>query len=89
MVRARVVSDEKALHKTYCRIEVEDDGPGMPEQVKKSLFTSATISTTPGGTGIGTRFVKNVADIHGGRVGVESELGQGARFWLDLPMERP
>ncbi|CEK12475.1 GAF domain [Chthonomonas calidirosea] len=35
VVRARVVSDEKALHKTYCRIEVEDDGPGMPEQVKK------------------------------------------------------
>jgi signal transduction histidine kinase len=87
VVRTRVVSDDKAPNKTYCRIEVEDDGPGMTEQVRRSLFTSATISTTPGGTGIGTRFVKNVADIHGGRVGVESELGKGARFWLDLPME--
>src|SRR5579875_81761 len=87
VVRTRVVSDEKTPNKTYCRIEVEDDGPGMTEQVRRSLFTSATISTTPGGTGIGTRFVKNVADIHGGRVGVESELGKGARFWLDLPMD--
>jgi signal transduction histidine kinase len=72
--------------RTFCRIEVRDDGPGIPAKVKDSLFTALAISTTPGGTGIGTRFVKSVADAHQGTVGVESELGEGARFWIELPM---
>ena len=70
----------------YCLIEILDDGPGIPPRVKESLFTPKAISTTPGGTGIGTRFVKSVADAHGGEVGVESEPGCGARFWLKLPL---
>lgn len=69
-----------------CRIEVRDDGPGIPPLVRESLFTPNTISTTAGGTGIGTRFVKSVADAHGGTVGVESEPGRGARFWMRLPL---
>jgi signal transduction histidine kinase len=71
----------------FCLIEVEDDGPGIPPDVKETLFTPMVRSTTPGGTGIGTRFVKSVADAHGGRVGVRSELGQGATFWLKLPLK--
>ena len=72
----------------YCLIEILDDGPGIPPRVKESLFTPKAISTTPGGTGIGTRFVKSVADAHGGEVGVESEPGCGARFWLKLPLNQ-
>ncbi len=72
----------------YCRITVRDDGPGIPDDVKESLFTTKTISTTPGGTGIGTRFVKSVADAHHGTVGVISELGDGACFWIKLPLTR-
>jgi len=70
----------------YCRITVEDDGPGIPPDVKESLFTTKTISTTPGGTGIGTRFVKSVADAHHGTVGVTSEPGSGSCFWIKLPL---
>jgi signal transduction histidine kinase len=72
----------------YCRITVEDDGPGIPPEVKETLFTTRTISTTPGGTGIGTRFIKSVADAHHGTVGVISELGCGACFWIKLPLTR-
>lgn len=72
----------------YCLLEVQDDGPGIPDVVLNSLFTPHTISTTIGGTGIGTRFVKSVADSHGGEAGVVSELGKGARFWLKLPLEQ-
>lgn len=85
-VRASILPPISAEERAFCRIEVEDDGPGMPPQVRDSLFTSSTISTTPGGTGIGTRFVKKVAEIHGGHVGVHSELGNGAQFWIDLPL---
>ena len=72
----------------YCLLEVVDDGPGMPAKVRNSLFTPQAISTTIGGTGIGTRFVKSVADAHGGEVGVESEPGHGARFWMRLPLRK-
>lgn len=72
----------------FCRIEVADDGPGIPEEIRRSLFTSAAISSTPGGTGIGTRFVRDVAAVHGGRVSVENEPGGGARFFLDIPMRQ-
>ncbi len=70
----------------FAQIEVRDDGPGIPDSVKATLFTPNTISTTPGGTGIGTRFVKSVADAHGGHVGVESVEGKGSRFWIRLPI---
>ncbi len=70
----------------YCRITVEDDGPGIPPEIKETLFTTKAISTTPGGTGIGTRFVKSVADAHHGTVGVLSEPGNGACFWIKLPL---
>ena len=73
----------------FCLIEVMDDGPGIPAKVKDTLFTAQTISTTPGGTGIGTRFVKSVADAHEGTVGVESEPGDGACFWIRLPTASP
>jgi|SRR5579871_1169021 len=83
-VRARQIYG--AAENPLCLLEVEDDGPGMPEFIKNALFTSQTISTTPGGTGIGTRFVKSVADAHDGTVGVESAPGKGARFWMILPI---
>ena len=70
----------------FCLLEVKDDGPGIPARVRDSLFKPNAISTTPGGTGIGTRFVKSVADAHSGTVGVESEPEHGARFWMRLPV---
>lgn len=85
-VRVTAKSEGEFPHGAYCLIEVRDDGPGVPPHVKSVLFTPQAISTTPGGTGIGTRFVKDVATEHGGEVGVESELGQGARFWIKLPL---
>lgn len=85
-VRVEAVQEGDFPDGRYCRLVVEDDGPGIPPRVRESLFTPRAISTTPGGTGIGTRFVKSVADAHGGHVGVDSEPGKGARFWLKLPL---
>jgi signal transduction histidine kinase len=87
-VRTYAVTDGAFPEGGYCRIEVQDDGPGIPPYVKESLFTPRAISTTPGGTGIGTRFVKDVVDKHGGMVGVDSEFGCGATFWMQLPLKQ-
>lgn len=88
-IRAHVRTGGAFPEGNYCQIDVQDDGPGIPPHVRESLFTPNAISTTPGGTGIGTRFVKDVADRHGGQVGVESVYGQGARFWIRLPLTQP
>lgn len=73
----------------YMLIEVADTGRGMPQWVKERLFTDRAVSTKPGGTGLGTRIVKNVVDAHGGTISVESEEGKGTTFYIKLPIEPP
>jgi len=71
---------------SYVAIDVADTGKGMPPEVKQRLFTENAISTKPGGTGLGTRIVKNAVDAHGGVITVESEQGKGTTFFMKLPL---
>jgi signal transduction histidine kinase len=73
----------------WVRIEVSDTGNGIPPDVLNKLFTGEVVSTKSGGMGLGTRIVKEVADIHGGRVSATSEVGKGSCFALTLPLGRP
>jgi signal transduction histidine kinase len=66
------------------RIVVEDDGPGVPPEKSQKIF-EPYFSTKAHGTGLGLAIVRHNTEIYDGRVRVESELGQGARFILELP----
>ena len=66
-------------------VSVIDTGGGMPPDVRDRLFTKRAISTKPGGTGLGTKIVKDVVDAHGGTIWVESELGAGTKIHIRLP----
>jgi signal transduction histidine kinase len=74
------------------RIEVKDDGPGISLEDQARLFREfARVGklrhgdgAVPG-TGLGLSIVRRVAEAHGGRAGVESEIGKGATFFLELP----
>ena len=66
------------------RIVIEDDGPGIPAEKTEKIF-EPYFSTKPQGTGLGLAIVRHNADMYSGRVRVESELGQGARFILEFP----
>lgn len=66
-------------------VSVIDTGRGMPPDVRDRLFTKRAISTKPGGTGLGTKIVKDVVDAHGGTISVESELGVGTTIHIRLP----
>jgi len=67
-------------------ISVNDSGPGMPKEIRDSLFTNEVISGKAGGTGLGTKIVKDAVDAHGGTITVESELGRGTTFHIKLPI---
>ena len=80
-VRGKALSHEGAVI-----ISVIDSGGGMPPEIRERLFTKAVLSTKPGGTGLGTKIVKDVVDAHGGRVWAESELGKGTTVHVLLPL---
>ncbi len=69
-------------------LSVIDTGKGMPPEVRESLFTYQAISRKEGGTGLGTKIVKDVVDAHGGSIRVESEEGIGSTFYIALPIQR-
>ncbi|MFT5440925.1 MAG: signal transduction histidine kinase/CheY-like chemotaxis protein, partial [Alphaproteobacteria bacterium] len=74
------------------RMEVIDTGPGIePDKltVVFDKFTQADTSTTRvyGGTGLGLAICKELAELMGGEVGIESELGQGTKTWFTVACE--
>ena len=75
---------------TSSRIRVRDTGEGIPAQHLDRLFerfyrVDRARSRDLGGTGLGLAIVKHLARAHGGEVGVESEVGQGSVFEIELP----
>ena len=70
-------------------VTVQDNGKGMPPEIRDRLFTPAARSSKRGGTGLGTKIVKDVVDAHHGKITVESELGVGTTFHIYLPLRPP
>jgi two-component system phosphate regulon sensor histidine kinase PhoR len=71
-------------------ISVRDQGPGVPREHLPRLFerfyrVDKARSRDLGGTGLGLAIVKHIAQAHGGRVSVDSRLGQGSTFRIHLP----
>ncbi len=67
-------------------VRVTDTGRGMPPMIRDSLFSVRVISRKVGGTGLGTKIVKDVVEAHGGLITVESQEGQGTTFHIRLPI---
>ena len=74
-------------------IIVEDKGPGIPESSIRQIFDKfnrgvGKLASEVSGSGLGLTIVKHIVDSHGGRIDVESRLGEGSRFTLKLPFKR-
>jgi signal transduction histidine kinase len=83
-----VVAKVEPDGKTFL-LSVADTGRGMSREVRESLFSARAISRKAGGTGLGTKIVKDVVDAHGGTIWVESEEGAGTTFHMRLPLLPP
>ena len=75
---------------SYCRVSVEDNGPGIPDDNKGTIFNRALMSTSKAkGMGLGLYLVKSLVDGYNGRVWVEDRVQgdytKGARFVVMLP----
>ncbi len=74
------------------RLSVSDTGIGIDPDVQPMLFqpfsqADNSIRRRFGGTGLGLHFVKQMASLMEGSVGLESALGQGSTFWIELPLQ--
>ncbi|UJR82359.1 sensor histidine kinase [Sandaracinus amylolyticus] len=69
------------------RIEVRDDGTGMPKDVMEKVF-QPLFSTKTKGTGLGLAVVASLVERHGGTISVASEVGRGTTFTIELPAAR-
>ena len=76
------------------RVSVRDQGPGiapehLPRLTERFYRVDVVQSRAEGGTGLGLALVKHILNRHGGRLTIESVLGQGAAFTAHLPLAAP
>jgi len=92
LVNARQVLDAGGTVKVRTRagshgeavVVVEDDGPGIPEATRERFF-EVFYSSRGGGTGLGLPIARQIVEKHGGRIQLDSTVGEGTRFTIRLP----
>jgi signal transduction histidine kinase len=80
--------EEKGAKSPMVRLWIEDQGIGIPVEAQKRIFEMFQRLHTASqyeGSGIGLAIVSKGVSRMGGCLGVESEVGKGSRFWLELP----
>jgi len=86
----RIVLAAKKTDAERIYISVTDEGPGIEQEKHKIIFEKfrqidASVTREHGGSGLGLSISKELVTLLGGTIGVESEPGHGATFWIELP----
>jgi len=66
-------------------IEIEDTGKGIPPEILERIYEPFVTHGKSGGTGLGMAIAKSVVDAHGGRISIDSTVGEGTTCRIELP----
>ncbi len=89
VVEVEVVQSTQA--EARIRISVVDTGPGIPPDQQERIFekygqADITIASKYGGSGLGLPITCRLARLMGGEVGLQSQVGKGSTFWIEVPL---
>jgi PAS domain S-box-containing protein len=92
-VRVDLVTPATGGTDARMRFTVRDTGVGIAPEVLPQLFQAfmqadGSITRKYGGTGLGLAISRQIVELMGGTIGCTSEVGQGASFWFELPLQR-
>ena len=74
----------------HFNVSVTDTGPGIPDDERTRIFEQfhqvvSSLTKAAGGTGLGLAIAKQIVEMHGGRIWVESTIGEGSTFHMEIP----
>jgi signal transduction histidine kinase len=74
----------------HFNVSVTDTGPGIPDHERTRIFeqfhqVDSSLTKAAGGTGLGLAIAKQIVEMHGGRIWVESTVGKGSTFQMEFP----
>jgi two-component system NtrC family sensor kinase len=78
-IKIKTVAENKA------QVQISDNGPGIPEDVKTRIF-DPFFTTKSEGTGLGLSVSNSIIEDHNGKISLDSEQGRGTTFYVDLPI---
>jgi signal transduction histidine kinase len=71
------------------RIDVIDNGPGVPIEIRERLFEPFVSHGKQGGTGLGLAIAQSIVEAHGGTISLKATDAPGASFRIILPLDKP
>ena len=81
----KVVVESRETENGRVEIRVNDNGPGIPEEIRSTIFEPFVTRGKKRGTGLGMAIVKSTVETHGGTISFETEDGRGTTFIIRLP----
>ncbi|MCP2620984.1 ATP-binding protein, partial [Candidatus Aminicenantes bacterium AC-334-E05] len=86
--KGKKITIETKLKNSKVILKVADDGPGIPEKILPKIFEPFfTTKEDTKGAGLGLAIVKRIVEDHEGEINVESKVGEGTVFYIELPIK--
>lgn len=92
--KAGVIELSVSCNSNFCRFSVRDSGIGIPPGELEKIFApfyqvDGSQTRHTGGTGLGLAISRQFVELMGGKIGASSPPGQGAEFWVSVPLNEP